>query len=178
MYCPNCGKNIPEESKFCKFCGSNLKNLKSIAGKNTDDVELKITSNQEHLCPLCGKETLTQPKVNFFTNKEYDCEHCAYKGRIPIKTSTKFAYWTVTILLVLIIINMATGGKGRIGLLGVIVPYLLFNDWQFTKKLNQLREKRNLPNFHRFEKFGALKGILFSSMLVVLALWLGSRLGS
>lgn len=24
MYCPNCGKQVPEESKFCNECGANM----------------------------------------------------------------------------------------------------------------------------------------------------------
>ncbi len=29
MYCPKCGKQIPDESNFCMFCGGNLAELKS-----------------------------------------------------------------------------------------------------------------------------------------------------
>lgn len=25
MFCPKCGKDLPDNSKFCKYCGSQLK---------------------------------------------------------------------------------------------------------------------------------------------------------
>lgn len=26
MFCPKCGKDLPDNSKFCKYCGSQIKN--------------------------------------------------------------------------------------------------------------------------------------------------------
>ncbi|MCC9260912.1 MAG: zinc ribbon domain-containing protein, partial [Methanobrevibacter woesei] len=28
MFCPKCGKKIPDDAKFCKFCGNEIKKNK------------------------------------------------------------------------------------------------------------------------------------------------------
>lgn len=42
MYCPNCGKENPEETLFCSECGTSLKSQKSEIS-STSDVEKKST---------------------------------------------------------------------------------------------------------------------------------------
>ena len=35
MFCPNCGKEISEETKFCSACGTRLADDTGAAGKNS-----------------------------------------------------------------------------------------------------------------------------------------------
>lgn len=59
MYCPNCGQQQPDESKFCSNCDANLQAMKQKA------------------CPHCGKQI--QNKSAKF------CEDCGHQLDQPIK---------------------------------------------------------------------------------------------
>ncbi|MEO8581770.1 MAG: hypothetical protein ABI425_04340 [Patescibacteria group bacterium] len=124
-------------------------------------------------CPQCGEELVDKPKVGFFGgHKEYLCEHCKFKAGLPLWTSTRILYWTMTVLAVLVVIEMATGGKGNIGIFGLIAPWLLYKDWQDKKKIKEY-EKVNGWNYHSTqpsEKYGVLKGIVFSILFVLITL--------
>ena len=45
MFCPKCGKDLPDNSKFCKYCGSQIKNkgtLSHVPASAGDDKKVKI----------------------------------------------------------------------------------------------------------------------------------------
>jgi hypothetical protein len=44
MYCKKCGKNIPDDSSFCSFCGEKL-NIVNNAEANVDSISLKINKD-------------------------------------------------------------------------------------------------------------------------------------
>ena len=44
MFCPKCGKDLPDNSKFCKYCGSQIKNkgtLSHVPASAGDDEKSK-----------------------------------------------------------------------------------------------------------------------------------------
>ena len=51
MYCPNCGKVIPESSEWCQYCGQGIKNSANQAQEDKPKVILNIISV---LIPLVG----------------------------------------------------------------------------------------------------------------------------
>ncbi len=57
MFCPNCGAQIPDDSKFCPNCGANFDKPKSSIPNNTND----FINNALFL-----KEMLTPKLVQFF----------------------------------------------------------------------------------------------------------------
>lgn len=68
MYCPNCGKEIPDGSKFCKECGANIK--ESVAEKpKPAAAPAPVLEKGKMLCPKCGKTipdwSLTCPICGF-----------------------------------------------------------------------------------------------------------------
>ena len=36
MFCPNCGKQIPDNANFCEFCGARLNNNNNLANNEND----------------------------------------------------------------------------------------------------------------------------------------------
>lgn len=42
MFCRNCGKEIPDESQFCKHCGNKVKNV-----EETNNMEVVNNSNKQ-----------------------------------------------------------------------------------------------------------------------------------
>ena len=60
MYCPNCGKQIPEQSTFCAYCGSQQSASKS------SSKEIKQTG--KIVCPKCEKDDQIQNVYAIYTN--------------------------------------------------------------------------------------------------------------
>ena len=52
MFCANCGKSIPDGSKFCPECGS--AQTSSVTPRSSDQI----------LCPVCGS-----PSIHFVTTQ-------------------------------------------------------------------------------------------------------------
>lgn len=130
-----------------------------------------MAKNQK--CPQCGEELVDKPKVGFFGgHKEYSCDKCKFKGGLPLWTSTRILYWSMTILAILVVIEMATGGKGNIGIFGLIAPWLLYKDWQDRKRLKEYERVNgwNYQSTQSVEKYGVLKGVVFSILLVLVTL--------
>jgi transposase-like protein len=51
-------------------------------------------------CPQCDAELSKKPKTSFWSgHKEYKCEKCGYQGGLPLWTSTRIVYWTITVLV-------------------------------------------------------------------------------
>lgn len=46
MFCSNCGKELPDESEFCGYCGSNLKGKTKNKGDNQDKVITKKDNSE------------------------------------------------------------------------------------------------------------------------------------
>lgn len=76
MYCPNCGKEIPDDAVFCPECGQMISSL-----RNEEDVvavEPGIDSNKRKYCPNCGE--LIPDDADF-------CPECGQAVSIQIKQS-------------------------------------------------------------------------------------------
>ncbi|WP_297981681.1 zinc ribbon domain-containing protein [uncultured Methanobrevibacter sp.] len=61
MECPECGKNIDENSSFCPFCGKKLEN--KVCQKC-----LTAYNNSYEFCPKCGLKICTQEEFNNILN--------------------------------------------------------------------------------------------------------------
>ena len=61
MFCRNCGKEIDESVKFCKYCGVEIV------------VRGETSSTKRKNCPFCNKEI------------SFDCEECPYCKRLLIE---------------------------------------------------------------------------------------------
>lgn len=59
MYCSNCGKQIPEQSAFCAYCGSQQSASKS------SNKEIKKTG--KIVCPKCEKDDQIQKVTSIRT---------------------------------------------------------------------------------------------------------------
>ncbi|OGK43426.1 hypothetical protein A2956_02460 [Candidatus Roizmanbacteria bacterium RIFCSPLOWO2_01_FULL_37_57] len=131
-------------------------------------------------CPRCGEELTDKPKKGFFPgHKTCICEKCDYKGGLPLKTSSRIIYWCITIIVVLILIDIAMGGNGSIGILGIAAPISLYKDWQINKRLRQYWEAKKLPPIAiPKENRGVLKGVAVSGLLILLTFSLGTLLYS
>lgn len=76
MYCKNCGKQIDDDSKFCRFCGTALD-----ANFNKETSRKTVYEGEIHKCPNCGQT------LNSFTAY---CPACGYEiqknniGKSPI----------------------------------------------------------------------------------------------
>lgn len=83
MFCKNCGKIIDDDSKFCKYCGANLINIKQINLIN------KTSS-------LCTKIELTNTKIinfiNYLFNNDYLPFNRIKKNSLIIYTNTETLY--------------------------------------------------------------------------------------
>lgn len=65
MYCPNCGKQIEDDSKFCKLCGNKIN---SHSSQINDDKEIVI---KEGLCNRVKSKLFVQNGHGMLTNKRF-----------------------------------------------------------------------------------------------------------
>jgi len=74
MYCPKCGKEIPEGSRFCMHCGADLSGYKvEVSPKIDVSPKISVSAKAEYpRCPNCGN-VLTD------RNKLFSCQICGKK---------------------------------------------------------------------------------------------------
>lgn len=65
MFCRNCGKQIPDDSKFCQFCGTTIVN-----GTNSNQTRTQVYDGAIHKCPNCG---------NVLDSFDAICPSCGYE---------------------------------------------------------------------------------------------------
>ena len=123
MFCSNCGKEIPDGSEFCPYCGTNLN--EEIKKEKTEVVE----EVKENICNNCKKEI---PEESDF------CPYCGYnlKDNIPstdvendsiayeneIETTTKPPMKSKVVIIIMVIVG--------------IVTIAFYNAWKIYKKAN------------------------------------------
>lgn len=78
MFCINCGKQLPEEAKFCAYCGINLSQLQGNANDVQDAVLVKEAPKNEEgntievaVLPACEPKPNT-PEEEFELAKRYE----------------------------------------------------------------------------------------------------------
>ena len=68
MFCPECGEEISDNSKYCKECGAEMKNYEiSKSDINVSANELLDNKKEEVKCPKCGTQNPLDSKF---------CEEC------------------------------------------------------------------------------------------------------
>lgn len=123
MFCSNCGKEIPDGSEFCPYCGTNLN--EEIKKEKTEVVE----EVKENICNNCNKEI---PEESEF------CPYCGYnlKDNIPstdiendsiayeneIETTTKTPMKSKVVIIIIVIVG--------------IVTIASYNAWKIYEKAN------------------------------------------
>lgn len=67
MYCEKCGKEIPNESKFCKFCGAKL-----LEEKKTEPEKTKAENNDlwEKFVEIYGSNAEEKTRKNYLASNE------------------------------------------------------------------------------------------------------------
>lgn len=65
MYCINCGKQIPDNAKFCQWCGTPVQTENQAVGEQT-------ASSQ----PTTGNSNTTSERKEEFTGRVYKCPNC------------------------------------------------------------------------------------------------------
>lgn len=79
MYCKHCGKEIADDSKFCRYCGTDLSEHDSIVSESTDnDVDASsdnvsnfISSDGTSSIEECNKTDSSQQEDNEPKNESY-----------------------------------------------------------------------------------------------------------
>lgn len=155
-----------DDSKFCEFCSTPVGS--SIVQETS--IQTQLPKNPKlNYCPQCGTEILDKPKVSFWTGaKQFNCSNCHFNGSMPLSVSTRIAFWTVTVIVGLILLNMAFGGQGRIGWLGLVAPFLLFKDYQNKSNIKKYQTLHNLNVDFKKEKNGVLRGVIYSILIISL----------
>lgn len=136
MYCSECGKEIPEESEFCPYCGTNLKNEteqvieeKEKKGNICSSCKKKIPDGSE-FCPYCGADLKEIPvSSNMIDGKNNNYIQDSKTVKQP--TSKK------TIIIIIVII-------------GIGIAVASYNVWNIYKKannkLNSFTDKLNISS--------------------------------
>lgn len=92
MYCFNCGKELPNEAKFCSSCGNSLNFTakKLTEEKNSNPVESK---------PIKADTTFAKSKKMTFTEAIASCfsKYAVFEGR-----ASRSEYWWFYLFIVLI----------------------------------------------------------------------------
>ncbi len=55
MYCRKCGKQIPDNSRFCSFCGEDLSTDTNIEQEEYGNKRKVVFDGEIHKCPNCGE---------------------------------------------------------------------------------------------------------------------------
>ena len=121
--CPKCGKQLPEDAKFCSYCGCTISTESSAPEKVEDNTEVKqeeVRVKDIWVCPDCGFE---------MTEEEESCPNCAcpkslfehkqVNERISLKTETddvkaKTPKWITFLVLALVAFAGITIANGVI----------------------------------------------------------------
>jgi len=61
MFCKDCGKRIPDDSKFCPYCGASMVEVANVEDKRQSDVEVRIDSHRYNR-NILGFATQTKEK--------------------------------------------------------------------------------------------------------------------
>jgi len=92
MYCPNCGKEIPEGSRFCMHCGADLSGKVEISPNISVSPRINVTPSTEtktssdEMCAICGKKRAVVKckecgrKVCNYHSEYVICTLCAIEG--------------------------------------------------------------------------------------------------
>lgn len=55
MYCKKCGKQIPDDSRFCSFCGESLQGDSFTGSEDHGEKRRVVFDGEIHKCPNCGE---------------------------------------------------------------------------------------------------------------------------
>jgi len=85
MYCKECGKQIPEDSKYCPFCGTNLADVTPMVPKHFDETKTHI--DQHRLFGTCDhnhSETAKTPLQKIVGEENLVPKHIAIITKIAL----------------------------------------------------------------------------------------------
>jgi len=138
MYCPNCGKEIPEVSKFCPYCGKKLEGEIGLSNKTGNIVESKYESKG-----LISKILALIALISFLFFPQVSCSnYSSFNGIRLVQESFKDpsnSYSVGFIIIFIVIISSCLivfiSGKsiytrvifGIVGLISEIIFLILIN---------------------------------------------------
>lgn len=64
MFCPNCGNEVPQSARFCKYCGCKLALLKTAPSRETD-IKAAYEKNIDTLAKTIAAFKETTTRVHF-----------------------------------------------------------------------------------------------------------------
>ena len=69
MYCPKCGKENPEDARFCMHCGADLSGYKvEVSPKIDVSPKISVSAKAEYpRCPNCGNVLTDCVVLKFLT---------------------------------------------------------------------------------------------------------------
>lgn len=84
MYCRKCGKQIPDNSRFCSFCGEDLSSDINTEHEERGKKRKVVFDGEIHKCPNCGEI------LDAFVIK---CPTCGFEIRGKKAEQTKLRNW-------------------------------------------------------------------------------------
>lgn len=104
MYCNKCGKQIPDGSAFCSFCGASLSDVSNQEGQNaivSQAENLAPTTDNQNTANLNYQNNITPPGTNYSANSFnnsgvlMECEASVYDHDISGKVGIAKAEGTL-----------------------------------------------------------------------------------
>lgn len=108
MFCPNCGKQLPDGTKFCSNCGKDLTNAGSVSSLPAAPKKGAVASNKKAVEPKKKKAKDKRPAPEWITKSIESCKAFWYKCLDWLKGSKpKWFKWVlagVALALILILV--------------------------------------------------------------------------
>lgn len=145
MKCPNCGKEIANDSRFCEFCGTKI--VQKVDGTHVFNEENKRLEPVDNICVFCGERRSEHPEDNIYMPlyKESDrlnvvvyrkvsykkidiglarCPHC--KGIHQKQKNLTWVYTIIGGILAMVLLSIFTNETILSILLGIAISAFIW----------------------------------------------------
>ena len=150
MFCPKCGKELPEGSLFCPTCGGKVKTVEQSSPKqdspsvpNTCPVDKPRLAQEDGVCPQCGSRDCEIHVVGSATNYSgvWVCKKCGNqyptrKSMISVFIGATAMFCGILISLILLVAGLLIDGSWPLAIFLVALAVGMFCLIQFVIKKN------------------------------------------